>query len=693
MFRNTLEEIMYLTDGIYPNGCGLGYKPTKYNISGGAITFDEDEENGTISNIKVDLDDFANDLKYKGDVLSINQLEKILDKIDNNFNVDKDLWENVDMIVTSENNLFDKSPSLYTFDDLEDKKLSSEQKQELKDAIISYQKNELIKYINDRKLKEGILNEPDEEEEDDEEDDEEEDKRFYIPTLDEIQYFDDNKILFFRKQLKKEIEGIIDSWKYDKTSKGKDKYGSWSNFLKTELGQKLPDLIEKLNKLYTTKHFSISNINVNKDDDILEETNKKPTINLKIPRHEQLYQKQEKKRLLKNDIEDDFNDIVNKDDEIKKVKEDVYKKDNDIFTDLYGNIEDIEDIPNNLERENCNNSLFEKNMMQQDNVLNIIKQVDNDLYKSLKKIYKSNTHEIQIEKALSDDKIKGLGDRWAPIDGMIDIYKVDKKTGDKELVEKVNIEFKYYSNYDIPSKGNLSFELMYDTIENDYDIYRKELIIYANKLKEKISNLNDDIKVKEYYNEDTSKDKQLILTLQDEYKRLNLNNKDFLKEDFYLKHYTAQVPMKFSKTGVKRNIYAPDINSMNSYEDYNYLNSFLKPSQKQLIFENGKIKDIKRLSGNDIINKKTNQPKYERIKGKYYMVVAFKDAIIGLNYSDQINKGKINPENPLLTNKLVKTAYANKVSDHIGLKLWEFKPIYMKKTLKTKLTKRNKYKK
>ena len=591
------------------------------------------------------------------------------------------------MINASNHNLFDTSPSLYTFDDLEDKDLTKEQKQELKDAIISYQKDELKKYIDERKMREGILGEPDEEEEEEEEpEEEEEDARFYKPSLEEIEYFDENKIRFFRKHFKQEIDDIIDSWKNEKTTKGKEKYSSWTNFLKTERGEKLPELVEKLNKLYTTKHFSIPTGNISKDEEVLEETNQKPTVNLRVPRHEQLYHKQEKKREAKEGINEDFDEIVNNNEEAKKIKDEIYKMDNDLFVDLYGRLDKIETMPHNLERENCNNSKFEKTMIEPNNVMNVIKQVDKELYNSLKAIKK--THTLEMETALTDDKVHGLGDRWAPLDGMVDIYKVDKKTGKKELVEKVNMEFKYYSNYDVPSKGNLSFEKMYDTIEDDFDIYKKELIIDINEIKEKIIKLKDTINDKEEFGEDITKEKQEILTLQDEYKRLNYTNKDFLKDDFYLKHYTAQVPMKFSKTGAKRNIFQPAINSINSYEDYNYLNSFLKPSQKQLLFENGNIKDIKRLSGNEIINKRTNQPKYERLKGKYYMVVAFNDAIVGLNYSDQINKGKINPENPLLTNKLVKTAYANKVSDHIGLKLWEFKPIYMKNSLKVKLSKK-----
>ena len=72
------------------------------------------------------------------------------------------------------------------------------------------------------------------------------------------------------------------------------------------------------------------------------------------------------------------------------------------------------------------------------------------------------------------------------------------------------------------------------------------------------------------------------------------------------------------------------------------------------------------------------------------MVVAVRDAVVGLNYSNEVSQGKINPENPLLTNKLVKTAYANKVSDHIGLKLWDFKPIFMKQKLKDRLESKNK---
>jgi len=37
MFK-TIDDIMYITDGINPYGLGLGYKPTKYNMIGGTLT-------------------------------------------------------------------------------------------------------------------------------------------------------------------------------------------------------------------------------------------------------------------------------------------------------------------------------------------------------------------------------------------------------------------------------------------------------------------------------------------------------------------------------------------------------------------------------------------------------------------------------------------------------------------------------
>ena len=141
MFK-TIDEIMYITDGhnpyrnnlIYGYG-GLGYKPTIYNIIGGALSDDEDDDESSYNDFDDDmiesyLTDSIHELNKKFDTLTKEEYEQMRnyqnqleDVIINKNNKDEQDYFTLNEIRHSRglidnilNNFDDKTKLIYEYD-------------------------------------------------------------------------------------------------------------------------------------------------------------------------------------------------------------------------------------------------------------------------------------------------------------------------------------------------------------------------------------------------------------------------------------------------------------------------------------------------------------------------------------------------------------------------------------------------
>lgn len=728
---------MFLNNYSYNNIYGYGIKPSLNN-------------NGIITNLAVSIDDkMEDDLKKltNDNIISIDELRDIDNLLDTKYDIDENHYHDFHNFIMDKYNEYPELENLSLKDlslkDIKQMDLKPKMKRELNDYVISYNKHLVKKYKeayenkirNDdnvyRTQRLNTINEVNDDIDDDtdSESDVSEDSNQQIisnnlSNNDDMQINEEERINAHIQFVQSKINSIIsDIIKTNSQSLKKDK--SLSPVINiNHLLKRYPNLnhdIEIINRYYTDKFIVLpSEITLNRNgnsfsfdiNQILKESDSEPQYDISIPVHKQLSKLQDLKRNEMPNLIQDYNNLIEEaeaenDNNIVEANEMLNNV--SLFGSLYGKLNDISNMPQAMDKgSGFNNDKFEHFMVEPNQIEKTIEAVDPELYNKLEKM-KQEGYTIKYNGVLTSDKksIGGLGDAYAPVDGKIEIVRI--KGNNEEVVEKIVTEFKYYYNYDVPSKGNLTFEKMYNFIDTDFNIYKMENIVNMEKHKEDVKILDDSIsemKDKIEYNETINKKtNHLIIELDNmEKMRKTLMNrfyeaKRFIKthvnedieEHFYSSSYTSMVPMKFSKTGVPKieKMSKPKY-TMNTKQDYNYLNKFLNAKQKQMLFDkdSGKLTKIVKM---DKTNTEIN--KYDVLgNSKYYMIIALKDSVIALNYSDAIKNNKlVKYENKksndvgidiLQTNKLFKSAYDVKKSEHLGLKLWDFKPVFMNQSLK-----------
>jgi hypothetical protein len=201
---------------------------------------------------------------------------------------------------------------------------------------------------------------------------------------------------------------------------------------------------------------------------------------------------------------------------------------------------------------------------------------------------------------------------------------------------------------------------------------KNDLLFKLNKIDKKDYNLNN----KDIDNDLEDKKKELSSL------KSKINNDKELISEFRRNYKPKTIHMSASKMGVMINELNHSNKNIASENQIKFLQERAKEYNNIPQFDkNGRIINF--------INKKGEKiNKYDMFNGsKVYMLVGQFDYFIGNNYSKDIKKGKINPKNPLITHRLVESAYKDDASS-IGMYGEDYEII--KNNIKIKKAKKNK---
>lgn len=627
MFK-TLEDIMFITDGINPfrqgliyGSGGLGYKPTHYNMIDGkgldkegnirpplkesTLNQKSDEElndilidnleqietthydsNGNIIDIpkdnKKDFTDENNIIKnilFDRKIKGIEKIEKSIDKENKKIELTKDKIdeekENIDKVrETLEDNILDGKIS---FD--EAVKILKSYKSFNAD-IFKNRVNELI----DKKQK--VINE--------------------LVSIKGKKKFDIDDIYDLELEKLKELKKSISSG-----AKKVIKYGE-APFVKY---QKEYEETKKIIK-ETIEQNDIDKI-INEDENIKNEYNK---INNYNPIHKY-----------------DFNDN--------------YVKSKEYFN---GN-EDFENLQDNYEM-----------------LMSLIKTIDEELFDKFIISYNKGFEPKIIENLNTKELFDNPGEgKNAYIDGLVKIQYMNSKGNIED--EWIGIEYKFYGG-DKSNKYIDNPEYTYHDIiknnEEDFEIYNKFTIDNLLTIDDKIDTLKDNYETGLI---DKYKYKQELEILKNNRNDIlsSMNSKDDYLNGFLNICELSTINVKASKFSIKEDKLTIKPNSRGRYKEYEYLKKVYKNfKERPVINQNGLIEKIVDRKGNEISAYKNKGFK----NAKNYTIVGLQDFVVGMNMSNAVKDGILNNDDPLMSFKLNKSAYDNYLGDHIGLYSWLFKP-------------------
>jgi len=275
------------------------------------------------------------------------------------------------------------------------------------------------------------------------------------------------------------------------------------------------------------------------------------------------YSLYEEKQIIKNINENinvksnNLNQITKRLEQIKVKYEELAKEQNDKKTklelidndDLKKHTENLNNIEISLEQtENQINQIKEtldKFLDKEKDILNKIKIVDNDIYKKEKELsdicdtinYLSEEVKLTDLKAIIQDLIKNNEINFEYLESRINKYKTKLNQIKLKLEEKQSLELSLNEKQEEQNKIKVeltSLEKELNTEENKFieakDIFKDE-INYLNKNNE-IVKINDEAKVKifelitDYNNENYLKAYNIYKTVTDEFKVLELENKN-----------------------------------------------------------------------------------------------------------------------------------------------------------------------
>jgi hypothetical protein len=261
-------------------------------------------------------------------------------------------------------------------------------------------------------------------------------------------------------------------------------------------------------------------------------------------------------------------------------------------------------------------------------------------------------------------------DKFFPMDVIV-LTKLKNGT-----IKKYAIELKYYDNTPYytglenektgkvaESGTKVSFLQLCELQQGLYDDYKKSKVSLISKLNDKIEDEED--------KPESIRDNNKIIKFKKEIEELTnlIDNNEKLNEDFNKNIYGYCVAMKFSKGGFDFQNKQTDIGDYNSNETYKHLQQFNVKQNILKVQVDGKIDNI--ISGK---SKKENT-KYSIMKDSEILYgISMSDAILGLNYSQEIRNNNKLIDNPFYSHHLYKSSYG-KYTDSIGLKLEKFKLI------------------
>ena len=417
------------------------------------------------------------------------------------------------------------------------------------------------------------------------------------------------------------------------------------------------NVLVMLNSLYKYKKLKIEN---NKLVEVPKELIKKATVTNKAKEKEDdLYKTLVKSRSENTGVNNELWKQLENNKQYNELMETYY---NLKLGNLETKIDELENgtykKPDSYKSKKCDE--FEQKFKNKEVIIPFLEQTvtnfnKNDIFEI--KIIHTETDYENIK--FNGEEFNFKADKYFPMDVLV---LIKTKKGE---VKKYAIELKYYDNllyYGIVNKkgnkvtesgSNSSFLNLCKLQEIEYEKYTQrkffDLIDYKDSYKKAIIKGNK-TEIKEFKNKINELEKLI-------------NNNEAFNESFNKNVYSYYVSMKFTKGGYAFQNKPTDENDYNTKEIYEHLQKY---NTKQNIIRfntDGKIRTVE--SGKE----RRENLNFNIMKGaEVIYCISMSDAILGLNYSNEINKNKKLVDNPFYSHKLMKSNYG-KTTDSIGLKL------------------------
>ncbi len=649
--NRTLEEIMYISDGVNPfklnnlSG-GLGYKPTIYNIKGNGL-----DDSGEYKKIP----------KTKLENSTVEELEELLNSTISDINmfergefglIGEDIKENE--IINSLNN--EKDEIITQIEEIQDKEKYSKERNDLRDLYIKeFQKEEIPfyhKWISPKntsdKLLDDIINFYDREM----------DKKENI--INNIIYIsgDDDQIKDLKDLPINILEKILYlSNKVDKSGEHKD------NYYIDDLIKLSKNELNAFNKLYEEnfKHLKKAqniteefNEEINQRDEYLTNI-EKPNIDISQFENEEIKNKAIELVNTYKELFDEYNDKNYFIGNYENRKEYFGGAGNDNFEISYiplKNVNGIVIMYNNGELEEIIYKEEYKEPFLKDcfHLSSLLYSLDNETWNKL--ISNNAVVKLYVNTDVNTYQIKNGKKELIYEKSTFNIYdnfvKIQYTENGVDKYEDYTIENKHYQNTTGKLKNNYIYKNILETNEAVDLLYLKD--IKNNSIIEK-KNLIKELNLDFELSNDNAEKKMIRLKEQKIQSEIN----DILNRNSPIKR---TVNLTMTKTGIILNADFLHLDSYGTEEQYKKVKKDYSALIVPKFSKNGTIEDFVNKKGVKIDAKYNNL----LLGSKLLINMTLIDREIGINYSKLIKENKIIPSNILKTQPLtydkVKKSYS-----------------------------------